>query len=558
MGKRDLKMNDMQADMLLETAQRVFVDDLMIKIDEIEEILSSSKGHCTTADTERIMRFFHSINGTAATLELNHLSSIGKECEIKLKNIIEREQSLNGTVLEDVYVALNNINKIVNNMVDKNNTDTTITESNEYSNMPDRGKILLVDDDITILKLLENAFTMEGFKVYICDDSESAMDTIAVARPDIIILDIMMPKLSGYELLEKIKAKPEYSDTYVIFLSAKSDIDDKIKGIKAGADDYIIKPFTIGEIIIRVEMIMRRSENYREKLLKDCLTDAYSRYYFNLRIADEVERFRRNGTIFSIAFVDMDHYKYINDQYGHQTGDHVLKELVSHITEGIRKCDSIYRYGGEEFVIIMPDTTEDNAYTVIDRLRQGFGCQPIPIGGEYLYATFSAGIKQIGDKDESAEQLISDADKAMYHAKMCGRNRVVTFGKEMDNEKLKKTLLIVDDENTVLKLLRDRLLSIGYNVITAKDGKSAIALAVETHPDAVLLDLMLPDIDGFEVCRQLKENILTHSSKIIMLSKRKQKKSIVKGLYSGADDYLTKPFSMVELEARIMRVLNNA
>ncbi|HEY5585770.1 MAG TPA: response regulator [Ruminiclostridium sp.] len=552
-----MKMNDKQVDMLMETAQRVFVDDLKKKIEEMERIFTSCKVQCSETDTQRIIRFFHSVNGTASTLGLDYLSTVGKEWEEKLRELTGKGHNLDKDNLRDAYMAINAIKKKIESMGEIHNTCNTLHVSDEYINMPDRGKILLIDDDITILKLLENAFTLEGYKVYICDDSASAMDTVAITRPDIIILDIMMPKLSGYEILEKIKTKPEYSDMHVIFLSAKADVDDKIKGIKSGADDYIIKPFIIREVITRVEMIMRRSDNYREKLLKDCLTDAYSRYYFNLRIAEEMERFRRNGTIFSIAFVDMDHFKYINDQYGHQTGDHVLKELVSHIADGIRKCDSIYRYGGEEFVILMPDTTEENAYTVIDRLRQRFACRPILVGGANLNVTFSAGIKQVRDIDESVEQLISDSDKAMYYAKRCGRNRVVVYGKEMEVQSLKKTLLIVDDENTILKLLRDRLSNIGYNVITAKDGKSAITLAVETHPDVVLLDLILPDIDGFEVCRQMKENIFTHSSKIIMLSKKKQKKSIVKGLHSGADDYVTKPFSMAELEARIMRVLNN-
>ena len=550
-------MNDKQVDMLMETAQKAFVSELRDKIDEMKDLFATCKDGCSESKTKQILRFFHSINGTASTLGFDYLSSIGKEWESKIKNLTEQGHDLDKDILRDAYMAINTIKKKIGNMSEKNNTSSALYVSDEYVNMPDRGKILLVDDDITILKLLENAFTLEGYKVYICEDSASVMDTVAITRPDIIILDIMMPRFSGYEILEKIKLKPEYSDMHVIFLSAKGDIDDKIKGIKSGADDYITKPFVIGEVITRVEMIMRRSYNYREKLLKDCLTDAYSRYYFNLRIAEELERYKRNGTIFSIAFVDMDYFKNINDQYGHQTGDHVLKEFVSHIARNIRGCDSIYRYGGEEFVILLPDTTEEKASTVIDRLRQRFSDEPISVGGVALHVTFCAGIKQVCDKDESVEQLIRDADKAMYYAKKCGRNRVVVYGKEMEVQSLKKTLLIVDDENTILKLLKDRLSNIGYNVITAKDGKSAIALAAETHPDAVVLDLILPDIDGFEVCRQIKENILTQSSKIIMLSKKKQKKSIVRGLYSGADDYVTKPFSMEELEARIMRVLNN-
>lgn len=550
-------MNDRQIEMLMETAQRVFVKELRDKIGEIELLFSDCKDEFSESDTRRVLIFFHSIKGTAATLGLNYLSSIGNEWESRIKDLIERGRNLNRDTFRDVYMAITAIKKKIDKMDGKNSTGSTLPDSGEYINMPDRGKILLIDDDITILKLLENAFTQEGYKVYICEDSASAMDTVAIARPAIIILDILMPKLSGYDILEKIKSKPEYSDMHIMFLSSKGDIDDKIKGIKSGADDYITKPFIIGELITRVEMIMRRSDNYREKLLKDCLTDAYSRYYFNLRIAEELERYRRNDTVFSIAFVDMDHFKFINDRYGHQTGDHVLKELVSHIAGSIRKCDSIYRYGGEEFVILMPDTTEEKAYMVIDRLRQEFGNDPISVGGLALHVTFSAGIKQVYNKEVSVEQLISDADKAMYFAKKSGRNRVAIYDREMMVQRLKKTLLIVDDESTILKLLKDRLSNIGYNVIVAKDGKSAITLAVEARPDAVLLDLILPDIDGFEVCRQLKENALTQTSKIIMLSKKKQKKSIVKGLHFGADDYVTKPFSMAELEARIMRVLNN-
>lgn len=550
-------MDDKQIDILLETAQKIFVSELKGKTEQMEQLITMCRGNFSESDTRQILRFFHSINGTASTLGLDYLSSIGKNWEEKIKCLSEQGVTLDKGILQEMYIAIKTIKEKIGGMGDGNVTSDVLNTNGEYINMPDRGKVLLVDDDITILKLLENAFTLEGYKVYICEDSFGAMDAVAVTRPDIVILDIMMSGLSGYEIVEKIKSNPEYSEMHLIFLSAKGDIDDKIKGIKSGVDDYITKPFVIGEVITRVEMIMRRSRNYKEKLLKDCLTGAYSRYYFNLRIAEELERYRRNGTLFSIAFLDLDHYKNINDQYGHQAGDHALKGLVSHISGNIRGCDSIFRYGGEEFVVLMPDTTEEKAYTVIDRLRQGFCDEPVSVDDMPLSVTFSAGIKQVRDKDESVEQLISDADKAMYCAKRCGRNKVVVYSNEMESQSLKKTLLIVDDENTILKLLYDRLTNIGYNVITAKDGKSAIKLAIEAKPDVILLDLILPDTDGFEVCSQIKKNIAARSSKIIMLSKKKQKKTIVKGLHLGADDYVTKPFSMEELEARILKVLNN-
>lgn len=550
-------MNDNQINMIMEAAQKVFLDELKDNIDEIEKLLDNYKNESTEIEENQILRFFHSINGTGSTLGLFYLSSIGKKWEKILRDIIQQGQSIDKNTLQDIYLDIMDIKKKINYVEEKNNTVRTMIESNEYVNMLNRGKILLIDDDITILKLLENTFTTEGYNVYICDDSPTAMDMVAVTRPDIIILDIMMPGFNGYEILDKIKSRPEYSDIYVIFLSGKGDVNDKIKGLKAGADDYISKPFVIGELVSRVEMLMRRSNNYKEKLLKDSLTDAYSRYYFNLRLAEELERYKRYGTIFSIAFIDMDHYKYINDQYGHQTGDNVLKELVSYISKNIRKCDSIYRYGGEEFIILLPDTTKEKAYTLMERLRQGFSSEPISVGGNTINVTFSAGIKQVCDKCESVEKIINDADKAMYYAKKSGRNKVFIYNEEIEVQDLKKTLLIVDDENTILNLLRDRLTNMGYNIITAKDGMSAIELARDKQPDLVILDLILPDVDGYKVCREIKENALTHLIKVIMISKKTETDSIVRGLYLGADDYITKPFSIAELEARIMRILNS-
>lgn len=551
-------MNNRQIDRLLENAQKLFMDELKGKIDAIQELLKNCKDQCTREEAERLERFFHSVSGTASTLGFHHLSSIGREWEVKLKNILKRGDVPDRAVLRDAHEAVNILKKKAEQMGANIKAPGTLAECGDYVNMPDRGKILLVDDDVAILKLLENAFTLECYKVYICDDSETAMDTIALVRPDIVILDLMMPKLDGYEILEKIKSMPEYSDMHVIILSARSDIDDKVRGIKAGADDYITKPFVITEVITRVEMIMRRSENYREKLLKDSLTDAYSRYYFNLRIAEELERFKRNGTIFSIAFIDMDHFKHINDKYGHQVGDCVLRELVAYIIANTRKCDSVFRYGGEEFVILMPDTTDEQAFVVIERLRKGFGEKTISVGDVDLNVTFSAGIRQVNEKTGSIDQIISDADKAMYYSKKCGRNRVSIYDEKMDAEDLKKTLLIVDDESTILKLLRDRLSSTGYRVITAKDGTSALELVREVHPDAVILDIVLPGMDGFEVCKRIKEDAATQATKVIMLSRRKHRKSIIRGFQTGADDYVTKPFSMEELESRIMKVLNNA
>lgn len=412
-------MKNERVGQLLETAQRTFVCDIRDKMDEIYGLLDSRRDIWSRSDVKRLLKFFHSISGTASTLGFSDLALIGEKWEEKLENVIDRDGQFDKMLLNEVKAVVKDLDQKVYNLI--KNLDTPCGESDgsagddhEYTSLPNRGKILLVDDDITILKLLENAFTLEGYKVYICEDSLSTMDAITTIKPDLLILDIMMPKISGYQILKKIRSKPEYSEIYVIFLSAKVNVSDRIKGMKYGADDYITKPFVVEEVITRVEMVMRRSNKYKEKLLKDSLTGAYSRYYFNLRIAEEFERYKRNGTIFSIAFLDMDNYKAVNDRYGHQTGDYVLREVVSYLAKKLRKSDSIYRYGGEEFIILLPDTTAEKAVTVMNRLREGF-TQFISVGKGKFCTTFSVGIKQVSESDENVMKLIDDADKAILH-----------------------------------------------------------------------------------------------------------------------------------------------
>lgn len=550
-------MGDTSIDGLIKVAQNTFVDDLKNKAMEMHRLLSSCKGGCSKEDANRIIRFFHSVNGTAFTLGLGSLGAIGRSWEAKIKTVMEKGDELDEPLIKEIHEAIDDIKSQISLMGKKGIIEQDVDYSDEYVNITDRGKVLLVDDDVTILKLLEDALTAEGYTVYICDDPESVPDLIALTRPDVVILDVIMPRVDGYELLEQIKTNDEYCDMYVFFLSAAKDTEDRIKGMRAGADDYITKPFIIEEVIARVETVLRRGNRCREMLIRDSLTDVYSRYYFNQRIIEEIERYKRGKSVFSIAFLDLDHYKLVNDKYGHQVGDTVLKEFASLLSKNLRKCDSVYRYGGEEFIILLPDTSEAKAHVAVDRLREKISEERIKTGEDEVNIAFSAGISQINGPEDTALKLVNRADRAMYHAKRLGRDKVVIYEKGIEEKELKQRLLLVDDENTVLKLLKDRLVQTGYIITTAKDGNSAIKMAKEQHPDAIILDLILPDIDGYEVCRRIKDNVSTAAIKVIILSKRKDKEDIAKGLYSGADDYVTKPFSMVELEARIKKALNN-
>lgn len=538
---------------LLDRTRHFFAGELHRKLEDISRFVENTET-LSTEETQEILRAFHSIYGTASTLGLEHLAEVGKRGEILVKDFLALDLMTQPQFLGSISHIFKELQQQLT-LLEHSEAASEPFRTLAYTSLPENEKILLIDDDITLLKLLETTFTREGYSVYICDDSISAMDIISIAKPDVILLDIMMPKVDGYEILAKIKNSPELSDICVIFLSALDDIEAKVKGMGSGIDDYITKPFNLREVLSRVEMVLRRAHKFKEKLLKDCLTGAYSRSYLNERFTDELNRYKRNQTLFSVAFVDMDFFKHINDTYGHLTGDYVLKQFVEFMNTNLRECDALFRYGGEEFVILLPDTTEQQASQAMERLRDIFAQRQLSHNGNAFFMTFSCGIKEVGEQDTSVNHLLNLADAAMYAAKRAGRNRVIPYSSLQNEAENKKTVLIVDDENTILKLLGAHLTEIGFNVFVATNGQHALELLATRAVDAVILDLCLPDMDGLEICRKIKDNSITRSQKVVILSQRSSKGDIAEGFDCGADDYVTKPFSIAELEARILRVL---
>ncbi len=539
---------------LLARSRQSFLEELQPKLDKITSLVSAPGDGLSSDAIQEILRLFHSLHGTASTLGLERLAELGKEGEILVKDFLA-EVGRTSLLTEKITPILNLIRHQLSFAEPISSGDVPGRINKEYSSMPESGKILLIDDDTTILNLLESVFTSEGYTVYICDDPLTAMDIVVLSKPDVILLDIMMPKVDGYEILAKIKERPEYSDICVIFLSAMDDLEAKIKGMGAGIDDYITKPFNLREVVSRVEMVLKRANKYKEKLLKDSLTGAYSRSYLNDRFKNELDRYKRNKTLFSVAFIDLDFFKHINDEYGHPTGDFILKKFAEFMMTNLRESDCLFRYGGEEFVVLLPDTTELQAYNALDRLRETFSKHPLAYAGNTISVTFSCGFKEVDEKDKSVSQLLGMVDEAMYAAKNAGRNRAIKYS-SLDNEtENKKTLLLVDDESTILKLLSERLSEAGYSVILAPNGQQALEFIRERSIDAIVLDRILPDMDGLEICRRIKNDPSTRNTKVVILSQKSGTGDIVEGLYFGADDYVTKPFYMAELEARIMRVL---
>jgi diguanylate cyclase (GGDEF)-like protein len=331
--------------------------------------------------------------------------------------------------------------------------------------------ILVIDDNPTNLDIISEYLTKVGAKVLLKKDGKSGLDLVIRRRPDIILLDIMMPELDGYEICHRLKAYEETKDIPVIFMSALSDTVDKVKGFEAGGVDYITKPFQIEEVLIRVEAHLALSkmrkkleeQNIRlqqeiaerqrteEALRKtaaqlaivnqelhrlatlDGLTQVANRRRFDDYLAQEWRRHSRSKLSLSLILCDIDYFKQYNDTYGHITGDDCLKQIAQEMYRTVKRVtDLVARYGGEEFAVILSNTNIDGAVCVAQDIQKAVYSLRIPHGYSMSgYVTLSLGVAcLIPISQQSQDVLIAMADKALYEAKEKGRNRVCVYTHE--------------------------------------------------------------------------------------------------------------------------------
>jgi diguanylate cyclase (GGDEF)-like protein len=299
--------------------------------------------------------------------------------------------------------------------------------------------ILIIEDDIVSRKLLEKKLTKEGYAVVTVENGIEALAKFNETFFPIVVSDWMMPELDGLGLCREIRKKEWEGYVFIILLTCKDSKDDIVSGLEAGADDYLTKPFHHAELIARINSGVRivhleqslRSANEEIRLLsiKDQLTGCFNRSYFNERFPQELTRARRYRHPLSLIICDIDHFKNINDNYGHQAGDGVLKEFAASIMSSIRdRIDWMVRYGGEEFLIILPETDAGGTQILAERLRKRIAEKTINTGGHTISVTASFGSTSLYPDSEgelyTQESIIRTADALLYKAKESGRNRV--------------------------------------------------------------------------------------------------------------------------------------
>ena len=303
-------------------------------------------------------------------------------------------------------------------------------------------RVLAAEDNPVFQSMLKTMLTKWGYQAVIARSGTEAWRVLESENaPRLAVLDWMMPGMDGLEICRRIRSANREPYIYIVLLTARTESQDLIEGMDAGADDYLTKPFNAHELRVRLhagrrildlqEELLKAREALREQATHDGLTGLLNRTGILEKLDDELSRASRNGTPVSVLMADLDLFKSINDSHGHLAGDAVLREAACRLKAAARRYDSVGRYGGEEFLIVLPGCNADDAAIQGERMRQAIGATPFLAPCQRIMVTASLGVAC--SSHSVPETLVREADDALYLAKENGRNRVVVHCTELSD-----------------------------------------------------------------------------------------------------------------------------
>lgn len=295
-------------------------------------------------------------------------------------------------------------------------------------------RILIADDDPVSRRRVEIWLQRWGFEVAVTSNGTEALRILQQENPPrFAILDWMMPEMEGAQVCQEVRKVEGRPYTYLLLLTARGQAGDIVEGLDAGADEYLCKPFNPAELRARIrtgrrildleEQLTATSEAFRIQATHDALTGLWNRAAIIEILQSEIARIERERSAFSVLIADVDHFKQVNDTLGHVAGDAVLREVAGRMKAQVRIYDSLGRYGGEEFLLVIPESDLNLARAIAERLRASVCSRPIPVAKSPLQVTISIGV--VGsERNQKPSSLIRADDGALYRAKNKGRNRI--------------------------------------------------------------------------------------------------------------------------------------
>jgi diguanylate cyclase (GGDEF)-like protein len=286
-------------------------------------------------------------------------------------------------------------------------------------------KVMIVEDSRSQAAFVERVLNNAGMITKAVIQPMTVLQVMEKFQPEIIIMDMYMPGCNGMELAAVIRQQERYMRVPILYLSGEEDREKQLKAMSQGGDDFLTKPVDPKHLIATINNRGQRARALASLIVRDSLTGLYNHTYTLERLAQECTKAKQSGAALVMAIMDIDHFKQVNDTYGHPVGDRVICSLALFLKQRLRKSDTIGRYGGEEFVVILPAADEQEAFLVLDNIRESFAQLKQPAGPTEFNVTFSAGLVEFDGNNQ--DFLVEWADQALYQAKRNGRNQMVIY-----------------------------------------------------------------------------------------------------------------------------------
>ena len=297
-------------------------------------------------------------------------------------------------------------------------------ETYTHGNTVEPYRVLVLDDSRAQAKFMETVLKKAGMRAHVITDPMLIINALDEFSPEIIILDMYMPGCTGMEIAQVIRQQDRFHSVPIIYLSAEDDVGKQLQAMSLGGDDFLTKPIDPKHLVATLHNRGRRARSLLALMIRDSLTGLYNHTHTLNLLEQELARAKQKGHGLCFVMLDIDYFKKINDSFGHPIGDRVLRSLSMFLKQRLRKTDHIGRYGGEEFAIILPETSESDARSVMNEIRERFSSLKQPAGEQEFSVTFSAGVAAW--QGESAQAICERADRALYKAKDAGRNCVIS------------------------------------------------------------------------------------------------------------------------------------
>ncbi|MAG66036.1 MAG: diguanylate cyclase [Pseudomonadales bacterium] len=285
-------------------------------------------------------------------------------------------------------------------------------------------RVLIVDDDTELTARYQLVLSNAGIRVDTVSDANLLLDKMHKFIPEVVLMDLNMPEYSGPELAQVIRLDDDWLRVPIVYLSAETNAERQMSALLKAGDDFITKPISDSTLLTTVYARAQRARMVSDALARDSLTGLLKHADIKEQLELEAERAKRAQAPVSVAMIDIDHFKNVNDSYGHACGDNVIRALSNMLRQRLRKVDRLGRYGGEEFVAVLPGCNSDDAYQLLESIREAFNALQFSSGGQQFHCSFSAGISACEADAWADEELLERADRALYRAKQSGRNRL--------------------------------------------------------------------------------------------------------------------------------------